>query len=146
MKRVRKARQMVHMSSGEHIPLFITHDEILDMVMKDYCVTDKATAEKKAQRIWHKECFTLDIYRSADGTQRTRAEFLCEWLNLGYKLDESIAHLKTLTLTTSKRSLSPSYRHDAMKRARQNVEISYRPQVSAASADGVHGGQSRHYW
>ena len=146
MKRVRKARQMVHMSSGKHIPLFITHDEILNMVMKDYRVTDKATAEKKAQRIWHKECFTLDIYRAADGTQRTRAEFLCEWLHLGYKLDESIAHFKTLTLTTSKRSLSDSYRQDAMKRARQNVEITYRPQVSAASADGDHGGQSRHYW
>ena len=146
MKRVKKARQMVHMSSGKHIPLFITHDEILNMVIKDYRVTDKATAEKKAQRIWHKECFTLDIYRAADGTQRTRAEFLCEWLHLGYKRDESIAHFKTLTLTTSKRSLSPSFRHDAMKRARQNVEITYRPQVSAASADGGHGGRSQHYW
>ena len=146
MKRVRKARQKVHMSSGKHIALFITHDEVLDMVMKDYSVTDKATAEKKAQRIWHKECFTLDIYRAADGTQHTRAEFLCEWLNLGYKLDESIAHLKTLTPTTSKRSLSPSYRNDAMKRARQNLEITYRPQVSAASADGGHGGRSQHYW
>ena len=105
---------------------FVVKDDVIDMV-KAEGVTDMAEAERRAQRIWEEVCFTLDIYHTARGEEGTLAEFMCKWLRSGYSWEASIAHLETLSPTTRKRQLSPTFRADAMKRLRVNAAKTYAP-------------------
>ena len=134
-KRLNKTRQMVSSRSGHHSLSFVTHDDVIAMVM-DGGVTNQAAAQKRAQQIWDKDCFTLEIYLHADGTQGTQAEFVCQWLHDGYTMAASIAHLSTLTETTLKRSRTPTSRREAMKRARQIVEMTYSSKDASGRVDG----------
>ena len=113
----------------------VVYEDVIDLV-KAEGVTDQAAAEKRAQRIWDEDCFTLEIYRASDGEERTRAEFICKWLQAGYSWAASIAHWKTLTITPHKRALSPTFKEEAMKRARENAERTYTPRVPAELGDG----------
>ena len=126
---------MVSSRSGQHSLWFVTHDDIIAMV-KSEGVRNLAVAQKRAQEIWVKDCFTLELYLDADGIEATHAEFVCEWLHSGYTLADSIAYLATLRETTRKRSLPPTSRQEAMKRARQNVDKTYTPKVASGLADG----------
>ena len=91
-------------------------------------VTNQVEVERRAQRIWHEVCFPLDIYRTDQGSERTQAEFMCEWLQCGYSWETCIAHLETLSLTTSpKRALSLTYIKKTMKRLRENASKTYAP-------------------
>ena len=114
---------------------FVVKDDVIDMV-RVAGVTDRAEVERRAQRIWEEVCFTLEIYRAADGEEGTRAEFMCKWLRSGYSWEASIAHLDTLIITTRKRALSPTFRADAMKRLRENAARTYDPQVRDQTEDG----------
>ena len=140
-KRVNKTRQMVSARSGQHSVSFVTHDDVIAMVM-DGGVTNQESAQKCAQQIWDKDCYTLEIYLHDDGTQATQAEFVCQWLHDGYTMAESIAHLSALTSAFDahghplKRSRTPTSRREAMKRARQIVEITYSPKDASGRVDG----------
>ena len=114
---------------------YVAYEDVIHLV-KANGVTDQAAAEKSAQWIWDLNCFTLDIYRTDDGEERTLAEFMCDWLQSGYSWEASSAHLETLSLTTRKRALSPTFRADAMKRLRENAARTYDPQVRDQTEDG----------
>ena len=109
---------------------FVVKDDVIDMV-RVAGVTDPAEVERRAQRIWEEVCFTLEIYRTAQGEEGTLAEFMCDWLRSGYSWAASIAHLKTLSITTQKRALSPTFKAAARKRLREKVVSTYDPQVRA---------------
>ena len=125
-KRLKKSRQMI----DRHLftMTFVVADDVIDLV-KAEGVTDEAEVARHAQRIWANDCFPLDIYRTADGVEGTLAEFMCDWLRSGYSWAASIAHLKTLSITTQKRALSPTFKAAAMKRLREKVVSTYDPQV-----------------
>ena len=139
-KRVNKSRQMVFSRSGHHSVSFVTHDDVIAMVM-DGGVTDEESAHKCAQYIWDKDCYTLEVYLDDDGTRGTQAEFVCQWLDDGYTLAESVAHLSTLTSVfdgrghPKKRSRSPNSKRQAMKRARQKVSMTYSPKDASGRVD-----------
>ena len=114
---------------------FVVKDDVIDMV-RVAGVTDPAEVERRAQRIWEEVCFTLQIYRTTHGEEGTMAEFMCAWLRSGYSWETSSAHLETLSRTTRKRALSPSFREDAMKRLRANVARTYDPQARQGTEYG----------
>ena len=132
-KRLRKARQMI----DQHVftMTFVVKDDVIDMV-RVAGVTDPAEVERRAQRIWEEVCFTLQIYRTTQGEEGTLAEFMCHWLQSGYSWEAASAHLETLSRTTRKRALSPSFREDAMKRLRANVARTYDPQARQGTEYG----------
>ena len=132
-KRLRKARQMI----DQHVftMTFVVKDDVIDMV-RVAGVTDPAEVERRAQRIWEEVCFTLQIYRTPQGEEGTLAEFMCHWLQSGYSWEAASAHLETLSRTTRKRALSPSFREDAMKRLRANVARTYDPQARQGTEYG----------
>ena len=116
--RLRKARQMI--DKDYFTWKFVILDDVIDMV-KAVGVTDLEEATRRAHRIWADCCFSLEIYRTTQGVEGTRAEFMCDWLRSGYSWEASITHLETLSLTNSpKRALSPTFKADAMKRLREN--------------------------
>ena len=117
-QRLKKARQMI----DRHLftITFVVYADVIDMV-KGNGVTDQAEAERRAQRIWREDCFTLDIYHTTQGEERTMAEFMCEWLQSGHSWEASIAHLDTLSPTNRKRDLSPTFRENAIQRLRDNI-------------------------
>ena len=132
-KRLKKARQMI----DKHFftVTFVVKDDVIDMV-KVEGVTDGVEVERRAQQIWEEDCFTLEIYRTAQGEEGTLAEFMCHWLQSGYSWEASSAHLETLSRTTRKRALSPSFRENAMKRLRANVARTYDPQARQGTEYG----------
>ena len=66
---------------------------------------------------------------------------MCQWLDDGYTLAESVAHLSTLTSVFDgrghplKRSRSPNSKRQAMKRARQIVSMTYSPKDASGRVD-----------
>ena len=80
---------------------FVVYDDVIAMANAEG-VTDDAEVTRRAKQIWVDDCFTLDIYRTDDGQERTLAEFMCDWLQSGYTWEASIAHLETLSPTTKR--------------------------------------------
>ncbi len=115
---VKKARQMI----DRHLftITFVVYVDVIDMVKRNG-VTDQAEAERRAHRICCEYCFSLFIYRTAEGEEKTSAEFMREWLQSGYSWEASIAHLRTLSPTNRKRDLSPTFRENAIQRLRDNI-------------------------
>ena len=115
-KRIKKARQRIDQHDGTI--KWIILEDVIDEV-KATGVTDHTEAERCAQRIWEHVCFLPDIYRK-DDKERTKAEFMLEWLQSGYTWDACIAHLKTLTPSSvpSKRRIPENFKTDALKRLR----------------------------
>ena len=111
---LRKARQMIDWR-------LLTIKEVLyvDVIeqVKAEGVTNQVEVERRAQRIWHEVCFPLDIYRTDQGTETTKAEFMCEWLQCGYSWGTCLTHLDSLSITTfPKRELSLAFKERAKKR------------------------------
>ena len=118
-KKLRSARQMIDMQHTTIV--FVVHDDVVDMVTSRG-VTDRAQARKMAQKIWTETCFTLEIMRTPQGDEGTRAEFMQRWLRSGHAWDVSFEYLKTLFPSRRKRSLSPRFRENVIKRSRENAE------------------------
>ena len=132
-KKLRKARQMINRHC--FTMTFVVMDDVIAMV-KAEGVTDKAAADRRAQRIWESVCFTLEIYYTAQGEEGTLAEFMCAWLQAGYSWQASFAHLRTLFPTSRKRALPPETRSVAMKRLRADAAHTYDPQPLAGTEAG----------
>ena len=121
-KRLKKARQMI----DKHLftMTFVVMDDVIDMV-KAVGVADLEEATRRAHRIWTDRCFSLEICRTTQGVEGTRAEFMCDWLRSGYSWEASITHLDSLSRTNSTRPLSPTFKADAMKWLREKSATTY---------------------
>ena len=130
-KRLKNVRQMVNRHPPYGIK-WLVQEDLIEEFIKDG-VTDRKKATRRAQRIWDRACFDLQIYRTGFKT-KTRAEFLLEWLQSGFTWEDSINHLKTLSLTTvPKRALPPNFKDDAKNRLRAKAAKTY---VARAVDDG----------
>ena len=124
-KRMNKVRQRVCIQS--FTPMWVVHDQVIDEVILGG-VTDVGEAEVIAQRIWKEVCFLPDIYRTEEGDQATRAEFICQWLRAGISWDDCITYLKSLRLVKdSKRECPWTFREASMKRLKHNISQTYSP-------------------
>ena len=133
-KRMNKVRQRVCIQS--FTPMWVVHDEVIDEVILGG-VTDVGEAEVIAQRIWKEECFLPDIYRTEEGDQATRAEFICQWLRAGISWDDCITYLKSLRLVKgTKRECPWAFREASMKRLKYNISKTYRPEDSNVAETG----------
>ena len=133
-KRMNKVRQRVCIQS--FTPMWVVHDEVIDEVILGG-VTDVGEAEVIAQRIWKEVCFLPDIYRTEEGDQATRAEFICQWLRAGISWDDCITYLKSLRLVKgTKRECPFAVREASMKRLKYNISKTYRPEDSNVAETG----------
>ena len=117
-KKLRAARQMIELH-GPSIS-FVIHDDVIDIV-KSRGVTDQAQAEKMAQNMWKDNCFTLAILRSPEGEERTRAEFIHNFLLSGYGWKESFDYSKRFIVSSEKRDLPQSFRGRVINLSRENA-------------------------
>ena len=123
-KMVKSARQMVDKQLGTWT--WVIFADVIDLVREAESRAPEAEVEKRAQQIWGNFCFPLDIYRTDEGSEKTMAEFIREWLHRGYSWRECIAHLDTLQTTASaKRELSDTFKGQTMKRLKECISKTY---------------------
>ena len=118
-KRLKYARQMIDKDSATMTWVFMDH--VIEQVIARG-VTDELQAERCALQLWHYACFPPDIYRTNQGVEATKAEFICEWLNCGYSWEECITYVKTLSRNTgAKREPSPRFKEAVIRRLMDNA-------------------------
>ena len=117
-------------------PKWVVNDDLIAEV-KAGGVTDDREAEIIAQRTWTNVCFLPDIYRTPVGDEATQAEFICQWLREGISWGACITYLKSLRLVKdSKRECPWAFREASMKRLKDNISQTYRPEDSNVAETG----------
>ena len=137
-KRLQNARQRV----DRQYPFTLTWVVMEDIVdeVKGWNLPNLKEVERKAQQIWTDVCFSLEICQTGD-KRSTRAEFMQEWLQAGYRWGKCKAHLKRIRFNEDrKRELPEGFKESATKRLRESVAQSYTPGRAKQARDRAEAG------